>query len=263
MAVRPPEARLGNGQFRAARLRDDLAVVQEPAGEGRGGRRIVAAVLRTSGVDVELHRNAVFTGLVGLAHAGIDDAPSAPGFQADVAVDPARGEARPPIPAEGTLLLADVVAAADRVVRLADVVGPAAGVRCSPSGWRTRRRVRCGQPSSMSFTGEPVAGEHVLRARDFLAVERDGGEGVEAVGDEFDGFLREESRRRGQKRCDRSSLRARSIGGRVRWSRGTDRGSGRGVAGRGGRTREPRRRATAGRAARGIPRIGSGGGRDG
>jgi len=116
------------------------------------------------------------------------DAVARPGFQPDGPVDPAGGESRTPIPAERALFLPQKGAAANGIVPFSEVrrllvradvfqrTGEGNFQRVFSRTYGLRDR-------------ETVAKKHVVRAGDGASIQRDGGEGVEAFGQEIEMFV--------------------------------------------------------------------------
>ena len=189
VAMGPPQFRISDFGFsilkawpwhriRCSDLRHDLAV------EGNGAADFPRTFFRKARGDGE------FYAILAMRLRDVDglDAVGGPRFQPDGFVNPARGKAGTPIPAEGTLLFPQQGPAADRVVPLGEV-----------RRFFVRPDVlhRTGEGNLQSVFPRPhglrdietVGEEHVVRAGDPMTVQRDGGEGVEAFGHEVEMFL--------------------------------------------------------------------------
>src|SRR5690606_19736301 len=138
--------------------------------------------------------------VVSLSYHYIDEPVFRPCFESDVTPDTGRHEARTPVPAELALLLPDSRATSDGVVDLArrmlgamraDVVHRATKADAQFVAAAAQER----------FHVPAVTDEHVVRARDFRVVEDNGGNRVQAVGDELDHLLGEQLRLDGEGRA--------------------------------------------------------------
>src|SRR4051812_6280702 len=130
-------------------------------------------------------------GCVGLRDVDAFEVVARPSFQTDIAPDAGSDQTRAPVPAELTLLLANRRRAPERIVDFAWIEIGAVGAEIA------HRAVEADDEfvfpaAKQRFHGPTPRDEHVLRAGDFATVQRNGGDRIEAVRDEFDYFLGEQ-----------------------------------------------------------------------
>ena len=189
LAVRPPELGVLDHDFRPAAFRHDRVTEgQAPAADRRGIR------------PGDFRRQPQQHDAVGpmlLRHAHALQPVAGPAFETEVAPEAGGDQARPPIPAKLALLLAQAGAAADRVVDFTGLVlGPVRADVLHRALEADEEFVPAGAQVRLHLPA--IAGEHVVGARDFAAVEPDGGDGVEPVGHQFQHLLRPQFRRDGE-----------------------------------------------------------------
>lgn len=182
VADRPPETRIGHvhphhGVGVMRRELGDHLLAGEPDEQSQGFRRRVAGPLDR---DVELHRR-VFLGRLDHQRPHGVETSRAPRLQADRPPDPGGDEVRAPVPAEVAGRLPDGV---ERVrVHVRPRAATVDGLRVLDGGSEGDPQLVGPCPQAVRDV-ESVAPVLVDRAAELLAVQHDGGDGVEAVEDE-------------------------------------------------------------------------------